>query len=226
MEATMSFESFNVVRRTGETRFSLRVSPRQQAACELQLPNRLLAHFMDHFSKATGVQFELLSAEWPGSWQFDHVLCEDLGQLVGRAIRELHDQRLERSGLPGRADVRCAMDDASCGVVLSIEGRPRADWVIPEALCINGFVDSWYDEDRIAGEAYGTNLRQFVDGFVLGLGATLQITVERCNNLHHLYETLFRALGDSVEIALGALAERRRGESSGFAGRASYEIER
>ncbi len=221
----MSFKPFQVVRKTAETRFALRVSPREDAGLELRLPNRLLAHFIDHFSKATGLRFELLSADWPGSWQFDHVLCEDLGQLVGRAIAELHDRRSATTGIPGRASACCAMDDARCDLVLSIEGRPRTDWSIPEGLSIDGFVDSWYEQDRVVGEAYGTNLRQFVDGFVLGLGATLNIRIERCDNLHHLYETLFRALGDAVEVALGGIAQRLPDESSGFAGRASYEIE-
>lgn len=222
----MSFEPFRVVRRTAETEFAATVRPRAAATPSLPLPNRLLAHFIDHFSRASGVTLELDGCDWPGSWRFDHVLCEDLGQLIGRAAAAIHDQNAPSAGVAGRGSAVCCMDDGEVELALSFEGRPSATWTVPEGLSIDGFVDGWYDDDdRMQGQAFGTNLRQFLDGFAFGSGATLSIIVRRGGNLHHLYEVVFRALGDAVARAIGLSGARLPGDTSGLAGACRYEIE-
>jgi imidazoleglycerol phosphate dehydratase HisB len=122
------------------------------------------------------------------------------------------------------------MDDACAEVVLSFESRPRAQWEVSDRLCagIDGFVDAWYDkEGSVEGWSMGTNLRQFVDGFALGSGATVLVTVQSAVNLHHLYEAVFRALGETVAAALGlsACVPCLPGDSSGLAGAPHYSIE-
>lgn len=220
----MNLPTIRIRRTTGETSFEFVLAPRTRTWSLLPLPNRILSHFLDHLGKAVGVELRLTATRWPGSWEFDHVLCEDLGQLVGRGIRELAERRAGARGIAGRAQARVGLDDALVAVVLSLEGRPRVDWSVPPGADIDGFVDAWFDGDRVAGSAYGTNLRQFVDGFALGAGACVRVDVERCGNLHHAYEALFRALGDAVRAALDLEDPRLPGDSSGFAGEARYEI--
>ena len=107
---------------------------------------------------------------------------------------------------------------------MSFEQRPRADWANDTGTDLDGFVDAWYDEDgRQEGSAFGTNLRQFVDGLVLGSGASVSVRVRRAGNLHHLYETVFRALGDSVGAALGT-TRRLPGDTSGLARACRYDV--
>ena len=67
-------------------------------------------------------------------------------------------------------------------------------------------------------------LRQFIDGFALGSGASVSIVVRRSGNLHHLYETLFRALGDAVGQALGTGSRRLSDDTSGLARRCVYTV--
>lgn len=221
-----SFSPFRVVRVTGETEFAVLVRPRRRrAVAGLALPNRLLAHLIDHLSMATGVELVVESLEWPGSWALDHVLCEDLGQVVGRALRELHERRAREHGVAGRASARGCMDDADVEVVLGIEDRSDVVWVVPAAVDIDGFVDAWYDGDAWAGAATGTNLRQFVDGFARGCGATLRLEVRAAGNLHHLWEAVFRTLGDAVARAVGVERERLLpGDTSGLAGPPRWEV--
>lgn len=220
-----SFEPFRIVRRTGETVFAITVRPREGRAAELRLPNRILAHFLDHLARSTGVQIVPNSLAWPGSWGFDHVLCEDLGQLAGRAYRELHDRLAAARGVPGRGSARGCMDDADVEIVLGIEDRPAVAWSIVGGADIDGFVDAWFDGDTPAGHATGTNLRQFIDGFARGAGMTLRVDVRAAGNLHHLWEAVFRTLGDAVARALGLDASMRRpGDTSGLAGAPRYEI--
>ncbi len=228
--ATPAFPKVRVVRKTGETVFAVDLAPRDSRQAPLPLPNRLLSHFLDHFSKSARVQIELVSTEWPGSWQLDHVLCEDMGQLLGRGLAAIHDSRAPHEGLTGRGHSRVCMDDACAEVVLSFESRPRAQWDVPDNLGagIDGFVDAWYDnEGSMVGWSMGTNLRQFVDGFALGAGATVLVSVQSAVNLHHLYEAVFRALGETVAAALGlaACVPCLPGDTSGLAGAPHYSIE-
>jgi imidazoleglycerol-phosphate dehydratase len=221
----MSFEPLRITRKTAETEITVALRPRTGSGETLAIPNRILSHFIDHFGRGSGVEIELIDDRWPGSWRFDHVLCEDLGQLIGRGIAALHDRRAAEEGVRGRASVVCCMDDAESEIVLTFEGRPSARWEIPQGSDIDGFVDAWYDESgRMEGRAMGTNLRQFLDGFAFGAGATLSISVRRTGNLHHLYETVFRALGDAIGEALGVGRERLPGDTSGIAGASEYAV--
>jgi imidazoleglycerol phosphate dehydratase HisB len=118
------------------------------------------------------------------------------------------------------------MDDALVDVALSFEGRPLPRWLVQDPQRIEGFVDAWYGDDGLqAGWASGTNLRQFIDGFAYGSGATVVLTVTRVGNLHHFYECMFRGLGDAVRSALGLTGSSVPGESSGLAGDCRYTVE-
>ncbi len=228
MSENVLFKPFRVRRKTRETSFAVAFSPRTSAGEMIALPNRLLGHFLDHFLKASGIAMEIPEMSWPGSWMFDHVLCEDLGQLVGCAVAAIHDDRAERVGVAGRASMTACMDEVRVGCTLSIEGRPRSDWTGADAAAIDGFVDAWYDATGgVAGFSTGTNLRQFLDGFAIGAKATVVMDVQQSGNLHHVFEAAFRALGDAVGVALGIGGEAGRvpGDTSGFAGAATYAIE-
>ena len=98
---TTMFTPVRVTRTTAETEFEATLEPRLEVMEPLPIPNRLLSHFLDHFAQASAVNVRLAGADWPGSWRFDHVLCEDLGQLVGRGVAEIHDRRAARDGVPG-----------------------------------------------------------------------------------------------------------------------------
>lgn len=220
-----AFAPLRVSRSTRETRFSILIRPREAWRGAPEFPNRLLAHFLDHFCKATGVEMEIERTDWPGSWVFDHVLCEDIGQMIGRGMAALHAARATRTGVSGRASTSCCLDEARVDVCLSLEERPRVAWSVEPGVDIDGFVDAWYGSDgTMAGYGTGTNLRQFIDGFAQGAGATLHLAIRRGGNLHHLYEAVFRALGDAVGDAIGLTPASLAGDTSGLAGRVRYEV--
>lgn len=228
MSTPETFPSLRVTRRTGETSFSITLSPRRQVGGRVALPNQLLGHLLDHFLKGCGIAMAVEHAAWPGSWRFDHVLCEDIGQLVGSGVAAIHQRRVAQQGVAGRACVSACMDESLVECTISFEGRPRSDWRLADGIDIDGFVDAWYDEKgNLCGWTTGTNLRQFLDGFAIGTGCTMAMTVHRGGNLHHVFEAAFRALGDAVGAALGTqtAASRVAGESSGFAGAAEYTAE-
>ena len=222
-----AFDPIRVIRRTRETEFEVILRPRRAWRASLPLPNRILSHFLDHFCVATGVELAVRRIAWPGSWSFDHVLCEDMGQIVGRGVAAILAARATTRGVPGRGHATCCMDDALVKICMSLENRARVDWNIEGGGDIDGFVDCWYDDNgKMAGWATGTNLRQFVDGFARGAGATLVITATQTGNLHHFYEAVFRALGDVSCQALGLTEARLAGDTGGLAGAVTYDVER
>ena len=101
--ADSPFTAVRVARRTVETDFAIRVAPRTVGAPQVELPNRILAHFLDHLSRGAGVQIAVERAAWPQSWEFDHVLCADMGQLIGPAFAAIAVERTAACGIAGRA---------------------------------------------------------------------------------------------------------------------------
>ncbi|MCB9850136.1 MAG: hypothetical protein H6817_05465 [Phycisphaerales bacterium] len=222
--ASETFTALSVRRKTTETDFAIEVAPRAAGAALLALPNKLLAHFVDHFTRGAGWQVSVSQTDWPRSWEFDHVLCEDFGQLLGKAAAAIAEERAAAVGIKGRATAESAMDDAASTVSVAFESRPRCTWAVPRRADLDGFVDSWYAGDTV-GVCYGTNIKQFLDGFAYGGGVTLAVDVRNSGNLHHVYETIFRNLGDAIGIALGT-AVRLPGDGSGLAGTPVYEVKR
>ena len=229
MSRLRAVQPVRVRRRTCETELTATLSLRRETGDQLVLPNRLLGHLLDHFLKACGLSLEMVDIRWPGSWQFDHVLCEDVGQLIGCGIAAIHDQLATTCGTSGRASAKVCMDEALVESTISFEGRTRCEWIVPEGVCVAGFVDAWYDEGgSMSGWASGTNLQQFFDGLATGSRSTVSMEIQRAGNLHHVYEAAFRALGDATGSALGtgAASSRSAGDTSGLAGKAEYTVER
>jgi len=233
MDNNLTFKPIRVRRQTRETTLSFVFSPRSAASDMVELPNRLLGHFLDHLLKACGVSLETSEVDWPGSWRFDHVLCEDVGQIVGRGFAAIHDQRAATCGVAGRGSAKVCMDESLVECVVSFEGRPRCEWISASGESIDGFVDAWYDDSGVmSGWSAGTNLRQFFDGFAIGARCTLSVDLRTIDargagNPHHVFEAVFRALGDAVAAALGIGAGESRlpNDTSGFAGAAKYTVE-
>ena len=225
MSELQAIQPVRVRRQTWETTFTVTLGPRQEAGDRINLPNKLLGHLLDHLLKACSLSLEIVDVSWPGSWQFDHVLCEDMGQLVGHGIGAIHDELAASCGVAGRASATAAMDEALVECTISFEGRPGCEWTVAGDDCIEGFVDAWYnDGGSMTGWATGTNLQQFFEGFAIGARATLAIVIRKSGNLHHVYEAAFRALGDAIGTSIGTGVSRVPGDTSGLAGTPQYVV--
>lgn len=225
MNSAPSIKSVRIERQTRETVFSGELGPRSESGTRIELPNQLLGHMIDHLLKACCLSLDITNVAWPGSWRFDHVLCEDMGQFIGRGVTAIHDALAQSVGVPGRAATTAVMDDALVECVISFEGRSRCDWSVSDGGEVDGFVDSWYDDrGGMVGWASGTNLQQFFEGFAIGAGATVSIVVRKSGNPHHVYESAFRALGDAIGTSLNIAGSRISGDTSGLAGPAKYVV--
>lgn len=63
----------------------------------------------------------------------------------------------------------------------------------------------------------------FLDGFAQGARCTLQVELQKGENGHHIWESVYRAVGIALGQAL-SVDQDRAGLTSGVAGRVEYEI--
>ena len=62
----------------------------------------------------------------------------------------------------------------------------------------------------------------FLDGMCQGAKLTLHIMLLRGENTHHIWEAIFRAIGQAMNMAL-SYDEKREGFTAGVAGNIEYK---
>ena len=123
-----------------------------------------------------------------------HHTVEDVGITLGQAVAKAVGDKI---GLVRYGHAYVPLDEALSRVVIDFSGRPglvyRADY--PRATI---------------GEFDVDLLHEFFQGFVNHAGVTLHIDNIRGDNAHHIAETIFKAFGRAVRMAL-SFDERMEG---------------
>lgn len=116
----------------------------------------------------------------------DHHTVEDVGIALGQAFAQaIGDKR----GLRRYGHAYVPLDEALTRVVVDFSGRPGLHY----------FVN--YTRARIGN--FDVDLaREFFQGFVNHAGVTLHIDNLRGDNAHHQCETVFKAFGRALRMAL------------------------
>lgn len=121
----------------------------------------------------------------------DHVIVEDTGLTLGRAVREMLDARKEK-GVNQRGFYTVAFDEALVGVTVAFDGRAYT--------FLRNEVPGMkleYVEDILS-----TNLKQFFEGFAQGAGCVVQIQFFAGDDSHHTWEATFKAFGEALRESL------------------------
>jgi imidazoleglycerol-phosphate dehydratase len=117
-----------------------------------------------------------------------HHTVEDLGIAMGEAIsRALGD----KTGIVRYGAARVPMDDALASVVVDLCGRP---FLVFQAPQIKGERVGDFDLDLV---------REFFQGLTNHLRANLHLQIEYGQNLHHMVEAVYKALGRALDQATG-----------------------
>jgi imidazoleglycerol-phosphate dehydratase len=125
----------------------------------------------------------------------DHHTVEDVGIVLGRAIREaLGTEPIERY-----ADATTAMDEALVQVVVDVSGRGQA------------YIDLPFRRDQI-GELSTECVPEFFRALATNAGITLHVRKLAGENDHHVCEAAFKGLGRVLHMA--SLRSDRRGSTS------------
>lgn len=116
----------------------------------------------------------------------DHHSVEDIGITIGQAIaKAVGDKR----GIRRYGHAYVPLDEALSRVVIDFSGRPGLIMHIP------------FTQKRIG--SFDTELFwEFFQGFVNHAGVTLHIDCLRGHNAHHQIETVFKAFGRALRMAL------------------------
>jgi imidazoleglycerol-phosphate dehydratase len=119
------------------------------------------------------------------NFKLTHVIAEDSGLVLGRALSEL----LAKKAIKGvNSSSRSIIDEAGATAAISVEGRPM--------FILEGDID--VRTATLVEDTKVCDLDDFLAGLALGLGATIQITAERGVDPHHIWESVFRAVGEAL----------------------------
>ncbi|HSH29328.1 MAG TPA: imidazoleglycerol-phosphate dehydratase HisB [Thiohalobacter sp.] len=173
-------------RDTLETRIQVRIDLDGTGDCRLQTGLPFLEHMLAQVARHGLIDLDI-QAE--GDLHIDaHHTVEDIGITLGQAFcQALGDKR----GIRRYGHAYVPLDEALARVVIDFSGRPGLEYHVE------------FPRSHI-GEFDADLLHEFFQGFVNHVPATLHIDVLRGRNAHHIAETVFKAFGRALRMALEA----------------------
>ena len=174
----------SINRSTKETQVSVELNLDGTGGADLDVGVPFLEHMLDQVARHG--MFDL-TVKATGDLDIDaHHTVEDVGISLGQAFRQaLGDKR----GMRRYGHAYVPLDEALSRVVLDFSGRPGLDYHVE------------YPRARV-GEFDVDLLREFFQGFVNHALVTLHIDNIRGRNTHHIAETIFKAFGRSLRVAV------------------------
>ena len=172
-----------VERNTKETQITvtLKLDGSGQLDVETGLP--FLDHMLDQIARHGLID---LTVRASGDLDIDaHHTVEDIGITLGQAL----NQALDKTGIRRYGHAYVPLDEALSRVVLDFSGRPGLDYHVQ---FVKGTVGN-FDVDLF---------HEFFQGFVNHAMVTLHIDNLRGKNAHHQIETIFKAFGRALRMAM------------------------
>ncbi len=173
-----------VARNTLETQISVRIDLDGcgQAAFLTGLP--FLDHMLDQVVRHGLIDLDINAK---GDLHIDaHHTAEDIGITFGQAFAQAVG---DKKGIRRYGHAYVPLDEALSRVVIDLSGRPGLEYNIE------------FTRARI-GDFDVDLFREFFQGFVNHAGVTLHIDNLRGINAHHQAETVFKAFGRALRMAL------------------------
>ena len=182
----MSARTANVSRDTLETRIKARVNLDGTGASSFNTGVPFLDHMLDQVARHGLIDLEI---EATGDLHIDaHHTVEDIGITLGQAFAKAVG---DKKGIRRYGHAYVPLDEALSRVVIDFSGRPGLDYHVAYPRSMIGA----FDVDL---------LHEFFQGFVNHAQVTLHIDGLRGNNAHHIAETIFKAFGRALRMALEA----------------------
>ncbi|MCZ6718202.1 MAG: imidazoleglycerol-phosphate dehydratase HisB [Gammaproteobacteria bacterium] len=180
----MSNRSARVKRETKETQIEVTVGIDGKGSSTIDTGIPFLDHMLDQVARHGMMD---LTVHAQGDLKVDaHHTVEDVGITLGQALLQALGGK---KGIRRYGHAYVPLDEALSRVVLDCSGRPSMAYNVtfPRARIGNFDVDL---------------LREFFQGFVNHALVTLHIDTLRGRNAHHIAETLFKAFGRALRMAL------------------------
>jgi len=175
----------SVERNTRETRIKVLINLDGSGSFRMQSGLPFLEHMLEQVARHGLIDMDIVA---DGDLEIDaHHTVEDLGITLGQAV----DKALDKTGIRRYGHAYVPLDEALSRVVIDFSGRPGLEYHIPFKRGIVGD----FDVDLF---------HEFFQGFVNHAKVTLHIDNLRGHNAHHQIETVFKAFGRAVRMAIEA----------------------
>jgi imidazoleglycerol-phosphate dehydratase len=173
-----------VIRNTNETRIRVAVNLDGTGRGTLASGVPFLDHMLDQIVRHGLVDLDIHA---DGDLHIDaHHTVEDIGITLGQAVAQAVGNK---AGLRRYGHAYVPLDESLSRVVIDFSGRPGLEFHVPFTRAMIG----QFDVDLA---------REFFQGFVNHAQVTLHIDNIRGSNAHHQCETVFKAFGRALRMAL------------------------
>jgi imidazoleglycerol-phosphate dehydratase len=172
------------LRETRETRIECAVEVDGTGTADIELPLPFFRHMLESFVKYSGMNVRLSGR---GDVEVDsHHLVEDTGIVLGTAVSQALG---DRAGIARFGHAFAPLDESLVRCALDYGKRPHVVYELP------GLTGRINDFDVAV-------LQEFVRGYAQSAGITLHLDQVRGENLHHIAEAAFKAMGLATRQAL------------------------
>ena len=182
----MSQRSASVTRNTLETQITASVNLDGTGVAKFDTGIPFLEHMLDQIARHGLIDLDINAK---GDLHIDdHHTVEDIGITLGQAFAQAVG---DKKGMTRYGHAYVPLDEALSRVVIDFSGRPGLVFEVPfTRASVGGF-----DVDLFS---------EFFHGFVNHAQVTLHIDNLRGENTHHQIETVFKAFGRALRMALAA----------------------
>jgi len=186
LEKTMAERKAKVDRNTLETQITVEVNLDGSGAATFDTGIPFLEHMLDQIARHGMFDLDIKAK---GDLHIDdHHTVEDIGITLGQAFAQAVG---DKKGIVRYGHAYVPLDEALSRVVVDFSGRPGLVYEVPYTRAsVGGF-----DVDLFL---------EFFQGFTNHALVTLHIDNLRGDNTHHQAETVFKAFGRALRMALSA----------------------
>ncbi len=180
----MSNRRATVSRDTLETQISVSINLDGSGQFSYDTGIPFLEHMLEQVSRHGLIDMEITAK---GDTHIDdHHTVEDIGITLGQAFRQALG---DKEGIMRYGHAYVPLDEALSRVVIDFSGRPGIEYRVA------------FPRDRV-GNFDVDLIHEFFQGFVNHAPATLHIDNLQGSNVHHIAETVFKAFGRAVRVAV------------------------
>ena len=173
-----------VTRNTAETRVRVKVNLDGTGQARLSTGIGFFDHMLDQIARHGMIDLDI---EADGDLHIDgHHTVEDVGITLGQAF---HQAVGDKKGIRRYGHAYVPLDEALSRVVIDFSGRPG---LVMDVAFKSGMIGTF--DSQLAHE--------FFQGFVNHAFVTLHIDNLKGENAHHQAETVFKAFGRALRMAL------------------------
>ncbi len=180
----MTDRTASVERNTLETQISVSLNLDGTGKAKFDTGVPFLEHMLDQIARHGLIDMDIYCK---GDVQIDdHHTVEDIGITLGKAFAEALG---DKKGLFRYGHAYVPLDEALSRVIIDFSGRPGLYYEVEFKRAMIGS----FDVDLF---------REFFQGFVNHAGVSLHIDNLKGMNAHHIAETVFKAMGRAMRMAI------------------------